>query len=62
MGRKRVEMEDEKQKEHNEWCEMCGERKSDVTLRRDPFLWEVYDEEVLKYLCDDCWQTRKDDV
>jgi hypothetical protein len=33
-----------------------------VPLVRDPFCWEIYDEEVLVYLCEDCHQERADDI
>jgi len=43
-------------------CDSCHQMKSDVKLRRDPFLWEVHDEEKFRYLCDDCYETRREDV
>jgi protein-arginine kinase activator protein McsA len=35
-------------------CEECGEDKEDVTLQTDPFQEELYRDETLHYLCEDC--------
>lgn len=40
-------------------CERCDE---EGTLVRDPYLWEIYDEEKMVVLCDDHFQERKDDI
>lgn len=43
-------------------CEMCGTWRN-VSLRIDPYIYEIEDgEEVLRHLCGDCYDTRKDDV
>lgn len=33
-----------------------------VPLVRDPFIWEIYDEEVLVHLCDECFGERCDEI
>lgn len=40
-------------------CEACG---GDATWRPDPFIEEIAGEIVMRWLCDECWQDRKDDV
>ena len=35
-------------------CAVCGEIKTDVTYRVDPFQEDVYNEIVYRWLCDDC--------
>ncbi|MFJ2374977.1 hypothetical protein ACIOZL_19540 [Streptomyces sp. NPDC087769] len=42
-------------------CEFCHQAKPDVTVRRDPFAWEVNDEDWQIPLCDDCEQLRADE-
>lgn len=37
----------------------CGKP---ATVVRDPFIGEIYGEEVYRMLCDDCFSNRKDDV
>ncbi|MFI9118811.1 hypothetical protein ACIGW0_05280 [Streptomyces bikiniensis] len=39
-------------------CEFCGQTKSDVEVRRDPFAWDVCNEDWQVPMCDDCEQTR----
>lgn len=43
-------------------CIHCNRRKPDVTTRRDPFMWEVWDEEWLVPMCDSCEENRSDEV
>jgi hypothetical protein len=35
-------------------CESCGEQEGALVI--DPYIDEVYDEQVLKCLCDNCFQ------
>lgn len=43
-------------------CEFCNEARPDVRVRRDPFAWEVCNEDWQIPLCDACEQDRADDV
>lgn len=45
-----------------ERCEFCGQAKPDVSVRRDPYAWDVNDEEWLVPLCDLCEQSRAEAV
>ncbi|WP_409056810.1 hypothetical protein [Streptomyces sp. SYP-A7185] len=42
-------------------CAYCNEAKPDVTIRRDPFAWEVGDQDVQEPICDACEQSRADE-
>lgn len=42
-------------------CEFCDQEKPDVQVRRDPFAWEVNDEDWQIPMCSECEQTRFDD-
>ena len=35
-------------------CETCGKTSEDVRLRVDPFMEEIYGEEVWVTICDEC--------
>ena len=50
------------EKEELRECDSCHQKKADVELRRDLFLWEVYDESSFRYLCDECLETRREDI
>ena len=41
-------------------CDTCGREGAEEVI--DPFLWELYDEEVYRWMCDECWEERKADV
>ncbi|MFI6730914.1 hypothetical protein [Streptomyces atratus] len=43
-------------------CEFCHEAKPDVTVRRDPFAWEVCDEDWQIPMCDTCEGDRADEA
>ncbi|MEU5999089.1 hypothetical protein ABZ837_14815 [Streptomyces sp. NPDC047197] len=43
-------------------CAYCNEDKPDVTIRRDPFAWEVNDKDVQEAMCDGCEQIAADDA
>lgn len=38
----------------------CGHPTA--TLRYDPFIAEVYNQNVKRIMCDDCWLQRKEEV
>lgn len=40
-------------------CEFCGKL---AYLQVDPFIREIHEESVFRWLCDDCFQNRKDDI
>ena len=43
------------------YCEMC--RRREAVRDYDPFIAEIYPEDdARRLLCEECWQTRKDDV
>lgn len=35
-------------------CERCGKEKDDVNFVRDPYEWEIYQKEEMKWLCQEC--------
>lgn len=41
------------------WCETHNKPQY---LIRDPYAWEIDDEEVMMWLCEDCEQDRCDDI
>ena len=43
-------------------CDSCGKKDQSVEDTIDPFVWEIYDEEVPATLCDLCYQERCDDI
>lgn len=43
-------------------CECCETKKPDVRRRIDPFQCEVWDETVLRDLCDDCHYELRMDI
>ncbi|MGW1848779.1 hypothetical protein [Streptomyces sp. NPDC001966] len=43
-------------------CEFCKEDKPGVTIRQDPFTWEVCDEDWRVPMCDPCEQNRADEA
>ena len=43
-------------------CEFCNEDKPDVSVRRDPLAWEVWDEEWDVPMCNACENDRADDA
>lgn len=43
-------------------CNLCRHVKPDVRLRVDPYVFEIYDEVEERALCDDCFDSRKDDI
>ena len=45
--------------EQEHWCERHSKPQH---LTRDPYKWEIYNEEVMLWLCDDCEQERADDI
>jgi len=42
-------------------CEGCGTTKN-VTLKRDPYGYEIYDRENIIPLCDNCYHERVMDI
>lgn len=43
-------------------CEICGKEGEDVAYEADPFILEIDDEIVMRWLCSQCWQERADDI
>ena len=43
-------------------CEFCEQGTPDVEIRRDPFSWEVNDEDWQVPMCLGCEQERADDA
>ncbi|MFF3730408.1 hypothetical protein ACFYXM_08845 [Streptomyces sp. NPDC002476] len=43
-------------------CEFCDKAKPDVTVRRDPFAWDVCDEDWQVPMCDACEGDRADEI
>lgn len=43
-------------------CEFCKQEKLDVRVKRDPFSWEINDEDWQVAMCDDCEQLRYDEI
>lgn len=43
-------------------CGDCGEKKSDVEERINPFVSDVYGRTEYIEVCDDCWRRRREDV
>lgn len=43
-------------------CQFCRQAKPDVTVRRDPYAWEVDDKDWRVPMCDGCEQVRADDA
>lgn len=43
-------------------CGSCAKSAANVSWRIDPYMDEVYEEIMYRWLCDDCWQERKDEV
>lgn len=43
-------------------CQQCHKDKPDVVTRIDPFVKEIYDEEIEMDLCDECTQERRADI
>ena len=42
-------------------CDMC-QREALVEFTIDPYVYELYDRTEWVTLCDDCLQTRRDDI
>ena len=45
---------------NTETCNQCG--SVGAVWRLDPYLDEVWDEEIWIHVCDECWEARKDEV
>lgn len=43
-------------------CEYCGKLKEDVSKCIDPYLLEIEGEEVIRNLCDDCYEFLCDEI
>jgi hypothetical protein len=49
-------------------CDHCGEDKEDVGVRIDPFIREIYPEDITEdnpqtsAWCEQCYDTRRDDI
>jgi hypothetical protein len=43
-------------------CDMCDQDKDDVLEINDPFYSDVYDEVVVRCLCDDCYEERRMEI
>jgi len=49
--------------EENLKCEVCGEEKEDVKENvQDPYMNDIYCEEVLITICDDCYNNKLGDI
>lgn len=46
----------------SEYCQECGLKKDDVGLVEDPFQRDVHQEQVMRYLCDDCYDKLVEDI
>lgn len=54
--------EDGLRKELGRTCQFCHKENPDVYERRDPYLFDVENEEVMVAICDDCYSDRCDDI
>jgi len=43
-------------------CCKCHKQKPDVSERRNPYVWEICDEERIEPLCDSCYEELCDDI
>ena len=43
-------------------CEICGEDKADTKIRLDPFMYDLYDLEIVKAICNECYGGLLDDI
>lgn len=43
-------------------CDHCKKKSEDVRRRNDPFLDEIYEEQVESFWCDECFYDRKDET
>lgn len=46
----------------NDVCDSCNNPDSTTSERVNPFVLEVHGEEVLDYLCDDCYRQLIEDI
>lgn len=43
-------------------CERCEKTDETVRERRDPFMWEIHDKEVMITYCDECTSDRREEI
>lgn len=43
-------------------CEWCSRTREDVEYVLEPYLYEIHDERVYHWMCEDCYDSRKMDV
>lgn len=43
-------------------CQICKEEKEDVEFRRNPYAFEIYNEEIWEWTCRECYEHEIDDI